>query len=102
MNCIQRCLAGLGGILLTLAAAPPAALAMPPPPEPAPLVPVTVHTVATGGMPGWQITLIAAGPRSWPPRWRCSSTGRGQHGSMRPNRRGPRDRPPRRRKPDVP
>jgi hypothetical protein len=64
MNCIQRCLAvlaGLGGILLTLAAASPAALAVPPPPEPTPPVPVTVHTVATGGMPGWQIILIAAG-----------------------------------------
>jgi len=64
MNGIQRCLAvlaGLGGILPALAAASPAALAVPPPQRPGPPVPVTVHTVATGGMPGWQITLIAAG-----------------------------------------
>ena len=65
MNHIQRCLgvlAGLGGVLLALAAAPPAALASPPPPDPGPpgVVPTpAVHTVVTGGMPGWEITLIA-------------------------------------------
>jgi hypothetical protein len=64
MNHILRCLsvlAGLGGALLALAAAAPAALATLPPPEPASSVPVTIHTVVTGGMPGWQITLIAIG-----------------------------------------
>jgi hypothetical protein len=64
MNRIQRglaVLAGLGGTLLTLAIAAPAAFAVPPPPEPAAPVPVKVHTVVTGGMPGWQITLIALG-----------------------------------------
>ena len=66
MNRIHRCLgvlAALGGTLLTLAVAAPAALAtIPDPggglgagPQPA------VHTVVTGGMPGWQITLITAG-----------------------------------------
>jgi hypothetical protein len=52
-------LAGLAGILLALAAAAPAALATLPPPAPA--VPVPTHTVVTGGMPGWQIVLIATG-----------------------------------------
>ena len=72
-------LAGLAGALLAFAAAAPAAFAMPPPTPPGwnkhpPLprgyvhfsahqgpVPVQVHTVVTGGMPGWQITLIAIG-----------------------------------------
>jgi hypothetical protein len=67
MNRIQRCLAilaALGGALLALAAAAPAALATPAPPDPgAPGIvpPPVVRTVVTGGMPGWQITLIAAG-----------------------------------------
>ena len=56
--------AGLAGVLLAFTAASPAALAIrvpppdgfggtvqPPPPQ--------VHTIVTGGMPGWQITLIA-------------------------------------------
>jgi len=30
-------------------------------PQPGPPLPVRVHTVAVGGMPGWQITLIALG-----------------------------------------
>jgi hypothetical protein len=55
-------LAGLAAAALAFAAAAPAALATLPPPEPAapPGVtpPVVIHT---GGMPGWQITLIAAG-----------------------------------------
>jgi len=60
MNSIRRILAALAGILLALAAAP-AAFALPPhgggsgggaqPP---------VQVIADG-MPGWQITLIAAG-----------------------------------------
>ena len=65
MNRIQRCLgvlAAVGGALLALAAAAPAALATPAPPDPGPagIVPPPVHTVVTGGMPGWQIILIAA------------------------------------------
>jgi hypothetical protein len=59
-------LAGLTGALLALGAASPAAFAtlVPPPgggtggPAPAP---PPVHTVVVGGMPGWQIALIAAG-----------------------------------------
>jgi hypothetical protein len=64
MNRIQRCLAvlaGLGGALLTITASAPAALAVPPPPVPESPVPVTIHTVVSGGMSGWQITLIAVG-----------------------------------------
>ena len=64
MNRIQRCLAvlaGLGGTLVAIAVAAPAAFALLPPPEPASPIPVTVHTVIAGGMPGWQITLIAVG-----------------------------------------
>ena len=59
-------LAGLATAALALAAAAPAALARPVPPDlrPAEIVPApALHTavVAVGGMPGWQITLIAAG-----------------------------------------
>ena len=71
-------LAGLAGAWLGLAMAAPAAFAvthpspgpagyltpgapgLPAPPGPPPL-PVQVHTVVVGGMPGWQITLIAIG-----------------------------------------
>ena len=66
MNRIHRCLgaaAALGGALLTLAVAAPAALATIPDPggglEPG-TRPESI-TVVTGGMPGWQITLIAVG-----------------------------------------
>jgi hypothetical protein len=66
MNRIHRCLgaaAALGGALLTLAVAAPAALATIPDPggglEPG-TQPESI-TVVTGGMPGWQITLIAVG-----------------------------------------
>jgi hypothetical protein len=70
------------GALLASAAAAPAVLAVAPPLPPGwnkhpslPLghihqpvhqapVPVPVHTVVIGGMPGWQITLIAAGRRA--------------------------------------
>jgi hypothetical protein len=70
MNPIQRVrrlaaiVAGLAGGLLAFAAAP-AAFAMPVPPSgegagPAgPPASTIIHTVA-GGMPGWQIALIAA------------------------------------------
>ena len=73
MNRIRRLaaiLAGLAGALLAVAAVAPAALAGPFPPRPPgwdkhpplpPRHPSQVHTVVTGGMPGWQIALIAAG-----------------------------------------
>jgi hypothetical protein len=65
MNRIQRCLAALARrarALPALAAAGPAALFTFPPPEPtAPPVPATAHPVVIGGMPGWQIALIAIG-----------------------------------------
>jgi hypothetical protein len=69
-------LAGLAGVLLAAAAAVPAAFAGTNPiPYPAgyigdpyigtsPVAPVpatVVHVINTGGMPGWQITLIAIG-----------------------------------------
>ena len=65
MNRTQRCLsalAALAGTLLAFAVAAPAALATLPPPDPGLPgdVPV-IHTVVTGGMPAWQIALIAAG-----------------------------------------
>ena len=82
MNGIRRIrrlasvLAGLAGVLLASAAAVPAAFAgtdpIPDPPgyigdpyigtSPVAPVPATaVHVVYTGGMPGWQIALIAVG-----------------------------------------
>jgi hypothetical protein len=74
-------LAGLAGALLAFAAAAPAALASGPGPQVPPgrnkhpplppghihqpvhqaPVPIPVHTVVTGGTPGWQITVIAVG-----------------------------------------
>jgi hypothetical protein len=55
-------LAILAGLMLTLASAP-AALASIPAPRgesgSAGVAPATAHAVTTGGMPGWQITLIA-------------------------------------------
>jgi len=57
-------LAGLAATTLAFAAAAPAALASPAPPDPGPagIVPApAIQAVVTGGMPGWQITLIAAG-----------------------------------------
>lgn len=66
MKKIRRCLsvlAAMGGALLALAGAAPAALASLAPPDPGQggVVPVPVQTIVTGGMPGWQIALIAAG-----------------------------------------
>ncbi|HEV8275884.1 MAG TPA: hypothetical protein VGQ26_09335 [Streptosporangiaceae bacterium] len=56
-------LTGLAATLLALTAASPAALAVnvPPPGGGAGTVqpPPQVHAIVTGGMPGWQITLIA-------------------------------------------
>jgi hypothetical protein len=48
--------------LLALTITAPAALASLPPPDPNPAWVVhspAIHTVVTGGMPGWQIILIA-------------------------------------------
>jgi hypothetical protein len=71
---LAAALAGLAGTLLAFGAAP--AFAMPPPPgpggpagAPAPVAPgwykhpplQPVHTAVIGGMPGWQIALIAIG-----------------------------------------
>jgi hypothetical protein len=63
MNRIRRIRAGLAalaGTVLALAAAPAAFASLPPhgggPAGP----PTTVRVIATGGMPGWQIALIAA------------------------------------------
>ena len=57
-------LATLAGALLAFTAASPAAFAVrvPPPGENAGPVqaPPQVHTIVVGGMPGWQIALIAA------------------------------------------
>jgi hypothetical protein len=75
MNPIRRIrrlaavLAGLACAWLGIAAAAPAAFAMIPGPPasestsvaPAPAVPAVTHIVVTGGMPGWQIALIAIG-----------------------------------------
>jgi hypothetical protein len=75
---LAAALAGVAGTLLALAAAAPAALARPGPPRswqlahaprgyyvhyvaPHGPIPVPGRTVVTGGMPGWQIALIAIG-----------------------------------------
>ena len=73
---LASALAGLAGVLLASAAAVPAAFAgtnpIPDPPgyigdpyigtSPVGPVPATaVHVLNTGGMPGWQIALIAVG-----------------------------------------
>ena len=59
---VAAILAGLTASLLAISTAAPAAFAYVLPPHPAGgaagLPPV--HTIVTGGMPGWQITLIAA------------------------------------------
>jgi hypothetical protein len=61
-------LAGLAGVLLAFGATPAFAMIPHPGPggaagDPPPVFPAPVHTVTlvTGGMPGWQITLIAIG-----------------------------------------
>ena len=70
-------LAGLGGAVLAFStAAAPAFATLPPPdpgqprslpcsptcaPGPHTVAPAHIHAVVTGGMPGWQIALIAAG-----------------------------------------
>ena len=61
-------LAALAGALVAFGATPAFAMHMPPPgsgsgapasPVGTTAPPVEVHTVVVGGMPGWQITLIA-------------------------------------------
>ncbi len=73
MNHIRRIAAALTALtaaLLATAAAAPAAFAMqvPPPGElgsnpvgHAPIAPAHTQTIVIGGMPGWQIALIAVG-----------------------------------------
>jgi hypothetical protein len=62
---ILAALATLAGALLAFTASSPAAFAIrvPPPGEASGTLPIppAVHTVIVGGMPGWQISLIAAG-----------------------------------------
>jgi hypothetical protein len=66
---IRRLAGMLAGVLLVSAVAAPAAFAtMPPQPDggayygyDAPTTPVHVQSIVLGGMPGWQITLIAVG-----------------------------------------
>jgi hypothetical protein len=59
-------LAGLAGALVAFGATPAFAMRVPPPGGPGGIPgsgtitsPVEVHTVVVGGMPGWQIALIA-------------------------------------------
>ena len=55
-------LAGLAGALLASITAVPAAFGSTSPGPAGPAVPlISTHAVLTGGMPGWQITLIAVG-----------------------------------------
>ena len=70
MNPVRRlaaALAGLAGALLAFAAVAPAALAQPFPPRPPgwdkhpPPPGAGIHAVVAGGMPAWQIALIAIG-----------------------------------------
>jgi hypothetical protein len=87
-------LAGLAGTALAMGAAAPAALAYPPPPEPVgaavtPPPPASLpgQVVVAGGMPGWQIALIAIGAalfaaalavladRAWTARRRVTTAG---------------------------
>ena len=63
MNHIHRILAAaaiLAGALLALAAAPAAYAELPPYGVGPASTHTTVRVVSTGGMPGWQIALIAA------------------------------------------
>jgi len=66
MNLIRRLGAVLAGALLAIAGVAPAALARPFPPRPPgwdkhPPSGAGIHVVVVGGMPGWQIALIAIG-----------------------------------------
>jgi hypothetical protein len=67
MNHIRRILAAvatLAGAVLATATTTVAHASLPPLPpgiDKHPPLPVQTHTVVAGGMPGWQIALIAAG-----------------------------------------
>jgi hypothetical protein len=65
MNRILTALATLAGALLAFTAASPAAFAVRVPPPGGAAGPgqasSQVHTIVVGGMPGWQIALIATG-----------------------------------------
>jgi hypothetical protein len=73
MNCQPRCrhvrriaivLAGIAGSVLAVLSGATAAFAYPVPPPGGPAGPVQqlkVQPIVTGGMPGWQIALIAIG-----------------------------------------
>jgi hypothetical protein len=100
MNRIRRTLAALatatGALLVSIATSPAAfAVRVPPPGGPfghpvkhAPTAPAHIHTVVIGGMPSWQITLIAVGAallaaalavlldRAWAARRRATATAR--------------------------
>ena len=56
-------LAGLVAALVALGATPAFAMVVPPPggPAGAPVPPAQIYTIVAGGMPGWQITLVAVG-----------------------------------------
>jgi hypothetical protein len=57
-------LAGCAGAVLAVSTTTPPAYATLPPPVPGGTKAVpspAVHTIVIGGMPGWQITIIAAG-----------------------------------------
>jgi hypothetical protein len=62
---LSSILAGLTAGLLLLAASTAASAQVLPPDPGRPTVPAQapaqIHAIVTGGMPGWQITLIAAG-----------------------------------------
>jgi hypothetical protein len=59
---VAAVLTGLAALLLAWTAGSPAAFAMRLPPDGATEVPPPpVHTIVVGGMPGWQIALIAVG-----------------------------------------
>jgi hypothetical protein len=60
---IAGVLAGLAAALVAFGATPALATLAPEPGGHAdtPMPPVQVHTIVAGGMPGWQITLIAIG-----------------------------------------
>ena len=62
---ITAVLGGLTASALVVLTGATAAFAYPDPPRPGPAAPMPppprVHTIVTGGTPGWQITLIAIG-----------------------------------------
>ena len=58
---IHAAVATLAGALLALVGAPAAFASKPPGYGRPATTPTTVHVIVAGGMPGWQIALIAAG-----------------------------------------